>query len=252
MRELARIVAEAGAIVMRHYLAGTVARQKSDRSPVTDADEEAEAFILSALARHFPGVPVAAEEASEAGRACDPCAHFFLVDPLDGTREFLNRNGEFTVNIAEVRDGVAVAGAVFAPARERLFFADEMGAFEIALAAQAPFDLAAARPLRARLPADDGLVAIGSRSHKDEATADYLKSFPIKEFISAGSSLKFCLLAAGEADIYARAGRTMEWDTAAGHAVLRAAGGTVTHWDGAPFLYGKPGFENGPFVARGL
>jgi 3'(2'), 5'-bisphosphate nucleotidase len=250
--ELAAIAAEAGAIAMRHYRAGATARLKNDRSPVTDADEEAEAFILTALARAFPDVPVAAEEAVAAGKGCKPCDHFFLVDPLDGTREFLSGNGEFTVNIAEIRDGIAVAGAVYAPARARLFLGGGDGAFEMAAEPGAPFDKHAARIIRARKPAADGLVAVGSRSHADTETAEFLKRFTIKQSIAAGSSLKFCLVAAGEADIYARAGRTMEWDTAAGHAVLSAAGGAVTRWDGSPFLYGKPGFENGPFVARGL
>ena len=127
--QLAAIAAEAGEIVMRHYRAGAGARWKDDRSPVTDADEEAETYILAALAELFPGVPVAAEEAVAAGRACEPCAHFFLVDPLDGTREFLKRNGEFTVNIAEVKDGVPVAGAVYAPVVSKLYFGGAEGAF---------------------------------------------------------------------------------------------------------------------------
>jgi 3'(2'), 5'-bisphosphate nucleotidase len=249
--QLAAIAVRAGAVVMRHYQAGAAARMKDDRSPVTDADEEAETLILAALARDFPGMPVAAEEEVAAGGGCSPCVHFFLVDPLDGTREFLKANGEFTVNIAEVRNGVAVAGAVYAPAKGRLFFGDKNGAFEIAQDCDSGCDIGKALPIHARLPAPDGLVAAGSRSHQDPATEEFLRRFSIKQFISAGSSLKFCLVAAGEADIYARAGRTMEWDTAAGHAVLSAAGGQVTRWDGSPFLYGKPGFENGAFVARG-
>ncbi len=241
---LAEIAARAGAVVMRHYQAGPlsgkdVARMKTDRSPVTDADEEAERLILEELARAFPGVPVVAEEEAAAGHVIAVAGRFFLVDPLDGTKEFLSGNGEFTVNIAEVVDGVPVAGVVFAPAQARMFCADAGGAFE------------GARPIQARVAAADGLIAVGSRSHADAATAEFLKTWPVKQFISAGSSLKFCLVAAGEADIYARGGRTMEWDTAAGHAVLRAAGGSVTRWDGTPLLYGKTGFENPSFVARG-
>ena len=247
---LAAIAAEAGAIVMRHYREGAHARWKDDRSPVTDADEEAEAYILKALADLFPGVPVAAEEAVAAGRSCDPGAHFFLVDPLDGTREFLKRNGEFTVNIAEVKDGVPVAGAVYAPVVSRLFLGGAEGAFEVKAVSGKPIGRRAARRIHVRKPPKSGWVAAASRSHPDPATDEYLKRFPVGRTIVAGSSLKFCLVANGEADIYARAGRTMEWDTAAGHAVLRAAGGEVTRWDGAPFLYGKPGFENGGFVAR--
>jgi 3'(2'),5'-bisphosphate nucleotidase len=189
---------------------------------------------------------VIAEEEAAAGRIAAVSDHFFLVDPLDGTREFLSGNGEFTVNIAEVRHGLPVMGAVFAPARDRVFLgARDEGAFETAGA------LAAFRPIAVRSAPADGLIAIGSRSHNDERTTEYLRQFPVREFVSAGSSLKFCLVAAGEADIYARAGRTMEWDTAAGQAVLMAAGGSVSDWSGLPLRYGKPGYENPAFVARG-
>lgn len=242
---LARIAAAAGQVVMRHY--GICdARAKSDHSPVTDADEEAEALILTELATHFPGMPVVAEEAMAAGRGVAAGDHFFLVDPLDGTREFLSGNGEFTVNIAEVRGGVPVAGVVHAPAKGRMFLgAAREGAFETT-EARTVFTPIAVRPAPS-----DGLVVVGSRSHNDAQTAAFLQQFAVKQFVSAGSSLKFCLVAAGEADLYARAGRTMEWDTAAGQAVLMAAGGGMTLWDGTPFTYGKPGFENPGFVARG-
>jgi 3'(2'), 5'-bisphosphate nucleotidase len=242
---LARIARAAGDVVMKHYAAGVEARFKDDRSPVTDADQEAEALILAALAREFPGVPVVAEEEAAAGRIAQASAHFFLVDPLDGTKEFIaRRGGQFTVNIGEIVDGTPVAGVVYAPALDRLFVgSQDDGAFEQ--------DGGGTRIIMARAPAPDGLVAVSSKSHPDEKTAHLLKSLPIRESINAGSSLKFCLLAAGEADIYPRAGRTMEWDTAAGHAVLAAAGGAVTDWDGAPFTYGKPGYENGAFIARG-
>jgi 3'(2'), 5'-bisphosphate nucleotidase len=241
---LAEIAALAGAVVMHHYQAGPLAgkdlaRMKADRSPVTDADEETERLILAELARAFPGVPVVAEEEAAAGRIQAVGKHFFLVDPLDGTKEFLSGNGEFTVNIAEVVDGIPVAGVVYAPALERMFVGDAGGALE------------GTKPIRARAAAAEGLIAVGSRSHADAATAEFLKAYPVTRFISAGSSLKFCLVAAGEADIYARGGRTMEWDTAAGHAVLRAAGGSVSRWDGTPLLYGKAGFENPAFIARG-
>ena len=242
---LAHIAAEAGQVVMRHY-GDCEARTKDDRSPVTDADEEAEKLILRRLGEHFPGVAVVAEEEMAAGRSVETGDHFFLVDPLDGTREFLSGNGEFTVNIAEIKDGVPVMGVVYAPAKNRLFLGTVgEGALEM------QGDLSGAHVIGVRAAPADGLVAVGSRSHNDEKTAEFLKRFPVKDYVSAGSSLKFCLVAAGEADIYARAGRTMEWDTAAGQAVLMAAGGSVTLWDGAPFTYGKPGFENPPFVARG-
>jgi 3'(2'),5'-bisphosphate nucleotidase len=241
---LAEIADRAGAVVLRHYQAGPLAgkdlaRMKADRSPVTDADEETERLILAELAKAFPGVPVVAEEEAAAGRIQAVGGRFFLVDPLDGTKEFLSGNGEFTVNIAEVVDGVPVAGVVFAPALARMFSADAGGAFE------------GTKPIAARAE-PQGMTAVGSRSHADAATEEFLKAYPVTRFVSAGSSLKFCLVAAGEADIYARGGRTMEWDTAAGHAVLRAAGGSVKRWDGTALLYGKPGFENPAFVARGI
>jgi 3'(2'), 5'-bisphosphate nucleotidase len=211
---------------------------------VTDADEEAETLILAELARHFPGVPVVAEEAAAAGKIVEAAARFFLVDPVDGTKEFVRRGGEFTVNIGEIINGEPVAGVVLAPAIGRLFVGKVgEGAFEISNGVT--------RAISARAPASDGLVAVSSRSHPDPKTDALLKTLTIKGHTNAGSSLKFCLVAAGEADIYPRAGQTMEWDTGAGHAVLKAAGGTVTTWDGAPFTYGKPEFRNGPFIARG-
>ena len=241
---LARIAQAAGVVVMRHYEAGAAARVKADHSPVTDADEEAEKLILTELAAAFPGVPVVAEEEAAAGRSVTTGARFFLVDPVDGTKEFLRRSGEFTVNIGEVVDGVPVAGVVYAPAIDRLFVGGlREGAFELSGGRW--------RAINARAPGDDGLVAVSSKSHPDAQTGTLLGSLNIKDHINAGSSLKFCLVAAGEADIYPRAGRTMEWDTAAGDAVLRAAGGGVTNWDYTPFVYGKPGFANGAFIARG-
>ncbi len=244
LQKFVRIAEAAGVIVMRHYEAGSEARVKADRSPVTDADEEAEKLILAELAAAFPEVPVVAEEEAAAGRIADVGAHFFLVDPVDGTKEFIKRTGEFTVNIGEVVDGVPVAGVVFAPALRRLFVgAAGEGAFELSGGV--------AKSIAARKPPEGGMIAVSSKSHPDAQTDALLGSMNIKGHINAGSSLKFCLVAAGEADIYPRAGRTMEWDTAAGDAVLRAAGGDVSNWDYTPFTYGKPGFENGPFIARG-
>jgi 3'(2'), 5'-bisphosphate nucleotidase len=244
LQTLVRIVRAAGEVVMRHYEAGCDARVKSDRSPVTDADEEAERLILAELASSFPGIPVVAEEEAAAGRISQVGSRFFLVDPVDGTKEFVKRGGEFTVNIGEIVDGQPVSGVVLAPAIGRLFVgAIGEGAFELSGGA--------IRDIACRAPAADGLVAVSSRSHPDAQTDELLKTLPIKGHTNAGSSLKFCLVAAGEADIYPRAGTTMEWDTAAGHAVLKAAGGKVTNWDGTPFVYGKPDFRNGPFIARG-
>ncbi|HEY4078326.1 MAG TPA: 3'(2'),5'-bisphosphate nucleotidase CysQ [Rhizomicrobium sp.] len=246
LETLARIAVQAGSVVMRHYAAGCDTRMKDDRSPVTDADEEAEKLILAQLAVAFPAVPVVAEEEAAAGRIASVAGHFFLVDPLDGTKEFIKRNGEFTVNIGEIMDGVPVVGVVFAPALGRLFVGSRAdGAFET------DTELANVRAIAVRQRPADGLVVVGSRSHSDAQTEAFLKSLKIREFRSTGSSLKFCLVAAGEADLYPRTGPTMEWDTAAGHAVLLAAGGDVTNWDGTPFRYGKPGFNNPGFIACG-
>jgi len=253
LKTLVRIARAAGMVVMRHYEAGCDTRIKSDRSPVTDADEEAEKLILAELSTAYPGVPVVAEEEAAAGRIAQVGSHFFLVDPVDGTKEFVKRGGEFTVNIGEIRDGAPVSGVVLAPAIGRLFVgAVGEGAFELSGDWSIDEgDQIKLRAIAARTPAADGLVAVSSRSHPDAKTDELLKTLPIKGNTNAGSSLKFCLVAAGEADIYPRAGQTMEWDTAAGHGVLVAAGGRMTTWEGEPFVYGKPGFHNGPFIARG-
>jgi 3'(2'), 5'-bisphosphate nucleotidase len=251
---LAVLAHEAGAIIMQHYAAGVEARRKTDHSPVTVADEDAEAHILKGLAVLAPDVPAVAEEAAAAGKTPQVANHFFLIDPLDGTKEFINRNGEFTVNIAEIENGIAVRGVVYAPAKHRLFIGETPGgAFEIRTEPDAALDMSGARPICVRKMPSGGLTAVASRSHRDKNTEEYLAAYPVKDFITAGSSLKFCLVAAGEADIYPRHGTTMEWDTAAGHAVLSAAGGTVTNLDGSPFLYGRvaDGFTNPHFVARG-
>jgi 3'(2'), 5'-bisphosphate nucleotidase len=251
---LARIAYDAGAIILRHYAQEIVAHKKEDHSPVTDADVEAEKFILSRLRHLVPDIPIVAEESVAAGHTPKTKSHFFLVDPLDGTKEFISRNGEFTVNIAEIIDGKPVRGVVHAPAKERLFFGETLsGAFEISAKPGGAPDFAEARPIHVRPAPKNGLVAVASRTHRDKKTDEYLAHYPVREFITAGSSLKFCLVATGEADIYPRHGTTMEWDTAAGHAVLAAAGGTMTKLDGSPFHYGKVAekYENPHFVARG-
>jgi 3'(2'), 5'-bisphosphate nucleotidase len=254
LRALAEIAYDAGAIILKHYADEIVARRKDDQSPVTAADEEAEKFILKRLHHLAPGVPVIAEEEVAQGRVPAIGHRFFLVDPLDGTKEFISRNGEFTVNIAEIIEGKPVRGVVHAPAKERLFFGEALsGAFEISAPPGGAIDFAEARRIEVRTAPKDGMVAVASRTHRDTKTDEYLAQYKIKEFLTAGSSLKFCLIAAGEADIYPRHGTTMEWDTAAGHAVLHAAGGSVTRTDGTPFLYGKAAdkFTNPFFVARG-
>lgn len=253
-RLLAEIAWHAGEIILAHYEAGVEARQKDDQSPVTVADEEAEQFILARLRHEWPEIGVVAEEEAAAGKIQTIGNRFFLVDPLDGTKEFIKKNGEFTVNIAEIENGVPVRGVVYAPAKHRMFIGDGAnGAFEIDTTPHALVTFDHARRIEARPAPKDGLIAVASRSHRDTKTEEYLAAYPVKDFIAAGSSLKFCLVAAGEADIYPRHGRTMEWDTAAGHAVLGAAGGSVRQVDGSPFIYGKASesFGNPFFVARG-
>lgn len=254
-RELRRIALMAGSAIMDHYHTDFEVIRKEDNSPVTAADGDAEAIILAELRRVAPDIPIVSEEAAAAGHVPDVGHAFFLVDPLDGTKEFINKNGEFTVNIALIEGRVPVAGVVYAPAKERMFFGHGKGhAFEETIAAcskgsgEGP-----SRSISARKPADDGLVVIASRTHRDTKTDEYLNLYKVKEFLAAGSSLKFCVIAAGEADLYPRHGRTMEWDTAAGHAVLAAAGGSVTQLDGTPLIYGKTerGLDNPFFVARG-
>jgi 3'(2'), 5'-bisphosphate nucleotidase len=253
-RKLAEIAWQAGEIILRHYDEGVEARTKDDNSPVTAADEEAEIYILSQLRETWPEIGVVAEEEAAAGKIQSIGTRFFLVDPLDGTKEFIKKNGEFTVNIAEIEGGAAVRGVVYAPAKHRMFIGDaENGAFEITTAPHEAVRFDHARRIEARRAPKDGIIAVGSRSHRAPETEEFLADYKVKDFLAAGSSLKFCLVAAGEADIYPRHGRTMEWDTGAGHAVLNAAGGSVTQFDGSPFTYGKTaeGFANPFFVARG-
>jgi len=249
---LARAALEAGPEVMEEYERAADARTKSDGSPVTAADERAEAIITARLKILAPRIPLVAEEAAAAGKALEIAQRFFLVDPLDGTREFIARNGEFTINIALIEAGAPIAGAVYAPAIGRLWFAGETAHLvEVPVGADLP-DPSAWRRLKTR-PAPAALVALASRSHADPETEAFLAKLPIGERKSAGSSLKFCVIAEGNADVYPRFAPTMEWDTAAGDAVLRAAGGIVLRMDGKPLDYGKigVGLRNGGFVAWG-
>ncbi len=246
LERLIPIAREAGRVILEVYAGDFAVRGKGDDSPVTEADERAEAVIAQALTALTPGVPVVAEESVAADGLPEFGTRFWLVDPLDGTREFISRNGEFTVNIALVENGLPSAGVVFAPALDRLFagaigcgaFAEEGGL---------------RRTIEARHPPAEGLTVVSSRSHDSpHALADCLQGRPVAARMSVGSSLKLCLIAAGEADFYPRAGRTMEWDIAAGHAVLAAAGGKVLTMTGDPLRYGKAGLANPPFIASGL
>ena len=225
---------------------------KADRSPVTEADRAAEAVILEHLARLAPAIPVVAEESVAAGRIPEVKEEFFLVDPLDGTKEFIHRRGEFTVNIALIRHGRPALGVVYSPVGAMLC-AGDVAAGEAFRCRHATGEAAAGarERLHVRPVPAEGVTAVVSRSHSTPETEAYLHRYTVRHRVSIGSSLKFCLVAAGEADLYPRLGPTMEWDTAAGHAVLAAAGGQVLVPGGGPLLYGKPQFRNPFFIAGG-
>jgi len=239
------IALKAGEVIMEVYgRPDFEARAKSDNSPVTEADEAADAVIRAELAVAFPGIAVVTEELSESHSI--RADRFIIVDPLDGTKEFVQRRGDFTVNIALVENGIPVRGVVYAPAKDRLFYTRADGS---SVEEQAPFGATpgALTPIRVSEPDNAALLVVASKSHRDAATDDYINRYAVKDAKSAGSSLKFCLVATGEADFYPRLGRTMEWDTAAGHAVVLGAGGQVLRFDDhTPLTYGKPGYEN-PF-----
>jgi 3'(2'), 5'-bisphosphate nucleotidase len=249
---LAKAALAAGPAVMEEYERGGDARSKEDGSPVTLADHRAEEIICRHLARVAPFTPVIAEESTAAGAPINAVARFLLVDPLDGTREFLARNGEFTINVALVEGGAPIAGAVYAPAIGRLWMGGDCAfVCETRLETEIPSEGMRQRIMTRRAPSS--LVALASRSHRDAETESFLKGLPIGEARSAGSSLKFCVVAEGLGDVYPRFGPTMEWDTAAADAVLRAAGGVVLDTAGKPLQYGKfdRGLRNGSFVAWG-
>ena len=223
---------------------------KSDGSPVTAADLAADEVVRNGLAREFPGLPVITEESCTAASIAGADS-FVLVDPLDGTREFIKGSDEFTVNIALIARDMPVVGAVYAPALRRLYVGGATAHRLDVAGHDADPSLDALRPIAVRRAPSAGWRAVVSRSHLDPDTRRWIERHRISEFHPAGSSLKFCTIAAGEADVYPRLGPTMEWDTAAGHAVLLAAGGRVTDLDGQPMRYGKPQFRNGSFVAWG-
>ncbi|PLU60026.1 3'(2'),5'-bisphosphate nucleotidase CysQ [Sinorhizobium medicae] len=247
------IALEAGAAILEVYDAGPEVCYKDDQSPVTEADERAEAIILERLAVAFPGIPVVAEESVCSGRVPDISGgSFFLVDPLDGTKEFINRRSDFTVNIALIKGNVPVAGIVYAPAQRCAYVADGGRAEKLLL--DKLWALEHRQPIRVRMRGAE-LTAVASRSHNSSETEAFLTGHGVMNYASVGSSLKFCLLAEGKADVYPRFGRTMEWDTAAGDAGLRAAGGSVVRLDGSRLLYGKTmqdedsDFANPHFIA---
>lgn len=246
LRELA---IKAGAAILDIYGQDDFdVQSKSDDSPVTAADLAADRIIWDGLRAAYPDTPIVTEEQSASHT--QTATTFFIVDPLDGTKEFVNRRGDFTVNIAYVENGMPRFGIVYAPARERLFVTTPDGG---AIEERGTFDLSQPgpqTPIRVATPDNEALRIVASKSHRDEVTDRYLAKYRQGDIRSAGSSLKFCLVATGEADLYPRLGRTMEWDTAAGQAVLAGAGGQVVRFDDhTPLRYGKSGFENPFFIA---
>ncbi|ETD82610.1 3'(2'),5'-bisphosphate nucleotidase CysQ [Rhodobacter capsulatus] len=244
-----RLALEAGDRIMQIYDAPDFAvKTKSDASPVTEADEAADALISEGLAEAFPQIALVTEE--QAASHAQSVKTFLIVDPLDGTKEFVQRRGDFTVNIAYVENGVPLRGVVYAPAKGRLFYTladgravEELGAFDKETVGEQ-------KPITVSVPDNRALMVVASKSHRDAATDEYIARYAVADMTSAGSSLKFCLVATGEADLYPRLGRTMEWDTAAGDAVLRGAGGEMVRFDDhGPFTYGKDGFANPFFIA---
>lgn len=248
--EMRRLALEAGGKILEIYRRPDFdIRTKDDASPVTEADEAADALISAGLRAAFPDIALVTEEQQDTHG--QTLSSFLIVDPLDGTKEFVQRRGDFTVNIAYVQDGVPLRGVVYAPARGRLFYTlAEGGSVE----ETGPFgaEPGPTRPIGVNATPDNrALMVVASKSHRDQATDDYIARYAVRDMTSAGSSLKFCLVATGEADLYPRLGRTMEWDTAAGDAVLRGAGGEMVRFDDHTALtYGKPGFENPFFIAH--
>jgi 3'(2'), 5'-bisphosphate nucleotidase len=239
-----QLALEAGEVILKVYNGPDFeVKAKGDASPVTEADEAADALISAGLRAAFPDVVLITEE--QAASHALTAQTFLIVDPLDGTKEFIQRRGDFTVNIAYVENGVPVRGVVYAPAQGRLFYTQADGASVEELAD------GSVRPIRVAAPDNGALMVVASKSHRDAATDDYINRYAVKDSKSAGSSLKFCLVATGEADLYPRLGRTMEWDTAAGDAVLRGAGGQCVRFDDhTPLTYGKAGWDNPFFIAH--
>jgi 3'(2'), 5'-bisphosphate nucleotidase len=249
---VAELAIAAGARILEIAAAGLATRSKADRSPVTAADEAAEEILVAGLNRHFPGIPVIAEEAASRDGTAKPGATYFLVDPIDGTRELVADRGEYTVNIGLIVDRAPRLGVIYAPRLDTLYVAAGGNAMRAALAPGAHFDASRTERIRVR-PRPAQLVALVSRSHPDPASDAYLASLPIERRIPLGSSLKFGRLAEGAADIYVRLGTVNEWDVAAGHALLLAAGGSMNAADGNPVSYGlqPTGFAVDGFVAWG-
>ena len=249
------VAIEAGAAILAVRRAGAHVEWKADASPVTEADRAAEAVITEALGAIAPGVPVIAEEAAYEGRLPETGAAFFLVDPLDGTKEFVRGGNDFTVNIGLVRDCSPVLGVILLPETGKLFWgAVGAGAWRALVVDGVVTER---QPIHVRPVPDGGIAVVASRSHRTPETDAYIGRYDVEKLVSAGSSMKFCVVASGKADLYPRMGPTMQWDTAAGDAILRAAGGSVVTLDGRPFTYGPKdaagadAYKNPWFIAAG-
>ena len=247
MEQVGDLAKKAGLAIMDIYNTDFEIEHKADSSPVTEADRIAEEIITLGIRESITAqYPIVGEEAFAAGKAPDVGnGPFWLVDALDGTKSFITKSHEFTVNIALIDAGKPVMGVVHTPALGNTYWGGPAGAF-------AELNGEAAKTISCRQPADDGLIVVASRNHRTPELEAFINELNVKDSTSAGSSLKFCLVASGDADIYPRLGRTMEWDTAAGHAVVIAAGGSVCKLDGSPLTYGKKGMDNPDFVVRGL
>ena len=245
-QKILQICREAGAKIMEFYSQPIEVIEKEDHSPLTQADLAANSHITQALEQFYPDIPVVSEENAEKSNieaSQNPC--FWLVDPLDGTKSFIKKTGEFTVNIALVEDGRPTMGFIYVPAQGVSYFTGENGKVYTQKDGEEAVEIST-RPEPA-----DGVVVVASKSHSSQETVDYINTLHVKERRSAASSLKLCLVAEGKADIYPRFGRTMEWDIAAGQAILEKAGGSVYTLEGKPLRYGKPGLDNPNFVAKG-
>ncbi len=244
--EITKLAILAGDEILKIYNSDFDVNTKDDSSPVTEADVAAEKIILSGLSRLTPEIPVLAEESAAAGQIPDLSGGvFWLVDPLDGTKEFVHKRGEFTVNIALIEHGKPTMGVIHVPAKDTTYYASGANDVWMVENNNKPKQIATRE-----VPAE-GLTVVASRSHRTPETDDYISKFKVADLISAGSSLKLCLVAEGKADLYPRLGRTMEWDIGAGQAILEAAGGIVEKLDGTTLNYGKSGHDNPYFVAKG-
>ncbi len=251
MSELCQMALDAGALIMQHYKNGVAEETKADKTPVTQADRDAEILLTQRLNALLPDAQVIGEEACAEAVPEKLAPYFFLLDPLDGTRDFVAKRDNFTVNIGLIVEDAPVAGVIYAPVHEKLYFSGPDCAYRLAIAPQAELDISKAEKLRTADIDPTGIKVIASRSHRDDKTEQLISSLNVSDTIGAASSYKFCLVADGTADFYPRFGRTMEWDTAAGQAILEAAGGVVTDEDGKRFTYGKlgRGLDNPSFIA---